>query len=263
MPELPEVATIVRTLAPHVAGRRIIDARILSPLAAAGRSKALAAHLTGRLIHALRRRGKFIVFDLDDGVLCVHLRMTGKLLLDAPPGKFTRAILELDSATLLFDDVRQFGRLSWSKALPPNVARLGPEPFDLVPRTFAERLKARRGRVKPLLLNQAFIAGLGNIYVDEALFRAGIHPRAQASHLSKRRAESLHAAVVEVLAEAIAAGGSSISDYVDAQGRSGGFQRFHRVYGRVGEPCPHCASQIRRIVVAQRGTHLCPRCQRL
>ncbi|MBI5280343.1 MAG: bifunctional DNA-formamidopyrimidine glycosylase/DNA-(apurinic or apyrimidinic site) lyase [Candidatus Solibacter usitatus] len=262
MPELPEVETIVRTLAPHVVGRRIVQARVVSPLVAAEQPQALAALLAGRLIRALRRRGKFIVFDLDDGVLCVHLRMTGKLLLDAAPGKFTRAVLELDSATLLFDDVRQFGRMSWSKALPPNVSRLGPEPFDLTPRAFAERLHARRGRLKPLLLNQAFIAGLGNIYVDEALFRAGVHPLAQASRLSRARAGRLHASIVEVLVEAIAAGGSSISDYVDAQGRAGGFQRFHRVYGREGEPCQQCASKVRRIVVAQRGTHLCPRCQR-
>ena len=130
------------------------------------------------------------------------------------------------------------------------------------PANYAASLRAHRGRVKALLLNQAFIAGLGNIYVDEALFRAGVHPLAQASRVSRPRALGLHAAIVEVLSEAIAAGGSSISDYADAQGRQGGFQRFHRVYGREGEPCPACGTPIRRIVVGQRGTHFCPRCQR-
>lgn len=262
MPELPEVETVVRTLAPHAVGRTILDARFLSPHAAGHRPEELAARLRGRRILAVRRLGKFILADLDEGMLSIHLRMTGKLLFDAMPGPFTRAILELDSGCILFDDVRQFGRMEWCGQIPPNAARLGPDPLLIAPDAFAASLRAHRGRVKALLLNQAFIAGLGNIYVDEALFRAGVHPLAQASRVSRPRALGLHAAIVEVLSEAIAAGGSSISDYTDAQGRQGGFQRFHRVYGREGEPCPQCGTPVRRTVVGQRGTHFCPRCQR-
>ena len=124
------------------------------------------------------------------------------------------------------------------------------------------RLKARRGRLKPLLLNQSVLAGVGNIYCDEALFRAGLHPLAVAARVSRKRLEKLHAALVEILNEAILAGGSSISDYVDAEGRPGSFQEQHQVYGREGEPCPRCGSPIRRIVVGQRGTHYCAKCQR-
>jgi formamidopyrimidine-DNA glycosylase len=206
--------------------------------------------------------GKFIVVDLDRGVLAVHLRMTGKLLADAAARPFTRAVLELDRGAVLFDDVRKFGRMEWAAELPANVRRLGPDALRITPEEFAGRLRARRGAVKPLLLNQAFLAGLGNIYVDEALFRAGIHPLATAQSLSRTRALRLHGAMAEVLREAIAAGGSSISDYADAEGRAGAFQRFHRVYGRAGEPCVECGSPVKRIVVGQRGTHYCARCQR-
>ena len=126
----------------------------------------------------------------------------------------------------------------------------------------AAMLKPRRSRIKPLLLNQQFLSGLGNIYCDEALFRAGIHPRALASRLSRARIARLHSAIVEVLALAIEKGGSSISDYVDTEGRKGSFQLFHQVYGKQGEPCVRCATPLKRIVVAQRGTHFCPKCQR-
>jgi len=262
MPELPEVENVVRSLRPHVELRRILDARFLSPLAAGGRPDQLAACLAGRRIERLRRLGKFLVFDLDQGVMTIHLRMTGQLLAAAHPGPHTRLILEFDRGALLFDDIRQFGRVTWSPDLPPNVAALGPEPFDLTPRDFAARLRARRGALKPLLLNQHFLSGLGNIYVDEALFRARLHPLTRAHRVSAPRAAALLAASVEILHDAIAAGGSSISDYVDAEGRAGSFQRFHQVYGRQGEPCPRCTTPILRIVVGQRGTHLCPTCQR-
>jgi len=146
--------------------------------------------------------------------------------------------------------------------VPERLARLGPDAFEISAEEFAARLKDRRGSIKPLLLNQRFLRGLGNIYCDEALFRAGIHPLAVAARLSRARVGRLHAAIQEVLGEAIASGGSSISDYVDAEGRRGWFQMQHRVYGKEGEPCPSCGAPIRRIVVAQRGTHYCPRCQR-
>jgi formamidopyrimidine-DNA glycosylase len=256
LPELPEVETVVRSLAPFVAGRRIVEARFLAPRAAGGRPDEVAARLEGRTITGLRRLGKHILFDLDKGVIDVHLRMTGKLLYDAAAGAYARAVLILDRGTLVFDDVRQFGYVVWRESDPA----VGRDAMDLDETEFVELVRGRRGAIKPLLLNQAVIAGLGNIYVDEALFRAGVHPLARG--VSRPRLKRLHAAVLEVLSEAIEAGGSSISNYVDAEGRRGSFQERHRVYGRAGEPCVICGAVVRRIVVGQRGTHYCPRCQR-
>lgn len=263
MPELPEVECIVRSLRPWLEGRRIEAVEIRSPLAAGGAPESLGPLLAGRRIRAAGRRGKFILLELDAGFCAIHLRMTGRLLWDATEGPCTRAVFQFDTGRLLLDDIRQFARIYAGPALPEPAAALGPEPFELTPAEFRHRLQARRGRIKPLLLDQRFLAGLGNIYADEALHRARIHPLQPAATLSARRAERLHAAIVEVLQQAIAAGGSSISDYVDGAGRPGGFQLFHRVYGREGAPCPQCAAPVRRIAVAQRGTHFCPRCQRL
>lgn len=249
MPELPEVETIVRTLAPFVENHVILDAHP-------------HYHLQNHRILTLTRVGKFLLFTLDQGFLAIHLRMTGKLLWNAPAGPYTRATFTLDNGTLTFDDVRRFGRITWSAELPPGVSDLAPDPFQLTPAAFATLLLGHRTRLKPLLLNQRFLAGLGNIYADEALHRARLHPLTPANTLTPARARLLHAAIVETLTEAIAAGGSSISDYVDAHGRPGTFQLLHRVYARTGQPCPVCATPIVRITVAQRGTHFCPRCQR-
>lgn len=263
MPELPEVETVRRTLAPHVTGRRIESVRFYAPQSANGAPDTVAAQLTGRRILELKRHGKYLLFQLDEGWMTVHLRMTGKLLVDAARTPWTRAELEFDNGhALVFDDQRIFGRLLWSAGLPDAVAELGPDALGLEPETFLALLQGRRGAMKPLLLNQRVLSGLGNIYVDESLYRAGIHPLAEAAHVSRKRLLRLHEAVQEVLASAVAAGGSSISDYVDAEGRSGWFQIEHRVYGREGEPCLTCSTAIRRIVVGQRGTHFCPRCQR-
>lgn len=263
MPELPEVETVRRTLAPHVTGRRIEVVRYYSALAAGGAPEAMTGGLAGRCIAKLERKGKYLIFHLDAGWMTVHLRMTGKLLMDGERTPWTRAELGFDDGhALVFEDVRQFGRMLWTPEFPADVARLGPDALDLDPELFVSLLKNRRGTLKPLLLNQQIVAGLGNIYVDEALHRARIHPLAVAARLSRKRLLGLHRAVAEVLAEALAAGGSSISDYVDAEGRRGSFQMLHRVYGREGEACPTCGTAIRRIVVGQRGTHFCPRCQR-
>jgi formamidopyrimidine-DNA glycosylase len=233
-----------------------VEARFLAPRAAGGRPDEVAARLEGRAITGLRRLGKHILFDLDRGVMDVHLRMTGKLLYDAAPGAYARAVLVLDRGVLVFDDVRQFGYMVWREVDPA----VGRDAMDVDAAEFLELLRARRGAIKPMLLNQAVLAGLGNIYVDEALFRCGVHPLARG--VSRPRLRKLHAAIVEVLSEAIEAGGSSISDYVDAEGRRGSFQDRHRVYGREGEPCVICGAAVRRIVVGQRGTHYCPKCQR-
>lgn len=253
-----------RTLAPHLAGRRILGVRYFSPLAAGGVPDAMAAGLAGQRILDLDRKGKYLVFQLDAGWMTIHLRMTGKLLVDGERTPWTRAEIELDNGhTLVFEDVRQFGRMLWSRDFPADVGRLGPDALDLSATDFVTILRGRRASLKPLLLNQHVLSGLGNIYVDEALHRARIHPLTIAARLSRTRLLRLHRAVAEVLAEALAAGGSSISDYVDAEGRRGEFQSAHRVYGREGEPCPNCETPIRRIVVVQRGTHFCPHCQRL
>jgi len=263
LPELPEVETVVRSLA-HLVGRRIVSAefRCLRVLRG-GNPDAMAARVQCRRIAAVKRYGKFIVMSLGDGgYLMVHLGMTGRLLLAGPAGKHTHATLTLDRGVLLYEDSRQFGCIEFSQDFPKRVARLGPEPLEVSFDDFAAALRRRKTRIKPLLLNQAFVRGMGNIYADEALFRAGIHPLAFASRLRADRARKLYDAMIAVLTEAIAAGGSSISDYVDAEGRKGLFQLSHRVYQRTGEPCVTCETPIRRVIVTQRSSHFCPRCQK-
>jgi formamidopyrimidine-DNA glycosylase len=188
--------------------------------------------------------------------------MTGRLLLGGDAGKHTHAVVTLDRGVLLYDDSRQFGCIQFSEEFPERLAKLGPEPLEIPFADFAAALKRRKTRIKALLLNQTFLRGVGNIYADEALFRAGIHPRAMASRLRADRARRLHDSIVAVLTEAIAAGGSSVSDYVDARGRRGLFQFSHRVYRRTGEPCVTCGTPIRRVLVAQRSSHFCPKCQK-
>jgi formamidopyrimidine-DNA glycosylase len=261
MPELPEVETVVRSIAPHLVGKRILSASFNSKHVTPGNRAALAARLAGRRVESVRRRGKFIVVSLDQGALTVHLGMTGRLLIHGQPGQYTHGVFTLDDGQLLYDDPRQFGRIEWGAGAPKRVARLGPEPLEIGLEEFRQRLR-RKARIKALLLNQAVLAGVGNIYADESLFAAGIHPLAIAARLSQARACRLHQAIREVLTEAIALGGSSISDYVDGNGQPGWFQLRHRVYGREGEPCVNCGAPIRRILVAQRGTHFCPRCQK-
>jgi len=268
VPELPEVETVARSIAPLV-GRRIVTAEFRCPrILRGGDPDQMAVRLQGRKIAAVKRYGKFILVSLQDaslkggGYLVIHLGMTGRLLLGGDPGKHTHAILTLDRGVLLYDDSRQFGCLQFSEEFPQRVSRLGPEPLEVPFEDFASALKRRKTRIKALLLNQTFVRGVGNIYADEALFRAGIHPLAVACRLRGERPRRLFDAVVAVLTEAIAAGGSSISDYVDAEGRKGFFQLSHRVYQRTGEPCVTCQTPIRRVLVAQRSSHFCPKCQK-
>ena len=167
-----------------------------------------------------------------------------------------------DGGRLVFHDIRKFGRWQWSPGMPPRLAELGPEPLEIGRAEFTARLATRRTRLKALLLNQEFLRGLGNIYADEALFRARLHPERSSADVGKRKAAHLHEAIREVLLDAIAAGGTSINNYVDSTGSRGYFQLQTRVYGKTGKPCFACGSQVRRILVAQRSTHFCPRCQR-
>lgn len=263
MPELPEVETIIQALAPRLTGRVIAHAELLGARVSRGSTETRADRFTGMRVLALERWGKNIVVQLEAGVLVVHLGMTGKLLLDAPRTPYTRAVFHLDDGgVLLFDDIRQFGRIEWSTALPARIQALGPDPTRVTFEEFWQQLQGRSARIKPLLLNQNFLRGIGNIYADEALFRAGIHPKAVAGRLSPARAARLHEAIAEILQLAIAHRGSSISDYVDADGARGSFQELHHVYGRQAKPCVRCGAPIRRIVLGQRGTHYCGHCQR-
>ncbi|MEO8597511.1 MAG: bifunctional DNA-formamidopyrimidine glycosylase/DNA-(apurinic or apyrimidinic site) lyase [Candidatus Solibacter sp.] len=263
MPELPEVETVVRSIAP-ITGQRIVSAEFRNlRILRGGDPDRMSARLQGRRIAAVKRYGKFIVASLEGGgYLMIHLGMTGKLLLGGEPGKHTHAIFSFERGTLMFDDPRQFGCVELSEEFPPRVARLGPEPLEIPFEDFAASLGKHKTRIKSLLLNQTFLRGVGNIYADEALFRAGIHPLTLTRRIKRDRARKLYDAIIAVLTEAIAAGGSSISDYVDAEGRKGFFQISHRVYQRTGEPCTACRAPIQRVIVTQRSSHFCPKCQK-
>ncbi|MBC7104555.1 MAG: bifunctional DNA-formamidopyrimidine glycosylase/DNA-(apurinic or apyrimidinic site) lyase [Firmicutes bacterium] len=271
MPELPEVETIRRTLAPLLVGRTITACRVSLPKVLDHRDPdSFVGAVVGRKIEDLTRRGKYLLFHLSGGrVLVVHLRMTGRLIYHPPevgpeePVKHTHVIFGLeDGATLHYVDPRRFGRLRLAPA-PARLDSLGPEPLDggFSPEVFRRHLSGRRRRIKALLLDQAFLAGLGNIYADEALYRARIHPERPADRLTAREARALYRAIREVLDEAIRYRGTSIVDYVDGRGRPGEFQLRLNVYGRGGEPCPACGTPIARTRVASRGTYFCPRCQ--
>jgi formamidopyrimidine-DNA glycosylase len=262
MPELPEVETVVRTLRPTIVGRRILNAEFTQLRVLIGSPLKTARELAGRKIQSIDRHGKFIAIRLDRGYLVVHLGMTGKLLVNADATKWTHAVFTLDKGSLHYDDPRQFGRIEYGLELPARVAALGPEPLEISLDDFATRLKARNSPIKAVLLNQAVVRGVGNIYADEALFRARVHPKRIASSLKKDHVGRIYKAMREVLAEAIESRGSSVSNYVDADGRKGSFQQSHRVYQRTGEPCTKCGAPIKRIILAQRGTHFCAKCQR-
>ncbi len=263
MPELPEVETIARMLAPRLMNRKIRRVEILSPEIVAGDARAVGARLRGRPIRQISRRGKYLLMRLDGYVLTLHLGMTGRLRWGGSLGPHTRAVLVFDRGRLLFDDPRKFGRLEVSEGPSPRVLKLGPEALEISARELASRLRGRRAPIKTLLMDQRILAGVGNIYSDEALFRAGIHPLTPAGSLWPEQIRRLHRAIRRVLREAVAAGGSSVSDYVNADDEPGWFQLEHRVYRRTGLPCLRCGTPISRIVIAQRGSHFCPRCQPL
>jgi formamidopyrimidine-DNA glycosylase len=278
MPELPEVETIARGLARRVSGDVIESiwlGRKREPLKSSARE--IAATLEHSRIAGVRRMGKHIVFDLEhQGVgstetACtptaqwiVHLGMTGRLLVCEPQAevlKHTHAILKLASGMeLRFVDPRRFGRLSVARVGGFDAGGIEPLEADLD--RFLILFGGRKTPIKSALLNQKLLRGVGNIYADESLFRAGIRPRRRASNITRDQLAKLLASVKEVLEEAIALGGSSISDYVDADGEEGFFQLEHRVYGREGEPCLVCKTPIKRIVIAGRSSHYCPKCQR-
>lgn len=274
MPELPEVETVRRTLTPQVIGRTITrvaldwpgcDARV------AGAS--LVAALPGATCLGVERRGKYLLLGLDgDRTLVVHLRMTGRLVVvgaGTPALRHRRASLELDDGrAIAFCDQRKFGRLALapdSTSLAALLGRLGPEPEPhaggFTTGYLQTKLAGRRAPVKSILLDQRVVAGLGNIYVDEALFVAGVHPSTPSGSVDIQAISRLVDAVVSVLAEAIADGGTTLADYRDANGETGSHQSRLNVFRRHGLPCRRCGATIERSVVAQRGTHACPVCQ--
>lgn len=263
MPELPEVETVVRSIRPRVVGRKIASAEVNSKRVTRKNFSKTTAALTGTTIQSVRRHGKQIFFELDRGVLYVHLGMTGKLLWNGPRTKYARAVLHLDDDVVIFDDVRQFGRFEFYPVLPAELKKVGPDALTVSFDEFYERLQRHRAFIKPMLLNQTLIAGVGNIYADEALFASRIHPRAIANKLSKPRAQELHKNILAILELAVQHRGSSITNYVDADGACGNYQTQHNAYGRTGEKCCRCGKLIRRVVLGQRGTHYCPGCQRV
>ena len=273
MPELPEVETIASELRARLAGRTIAGALVLWPRTVGHPSpEEFARAVVGECIMTVGRRAKYILVRLCSGAtIAVHLRMTGRLTVepaDSPRDPYTRLILRLDgSDELRFADTRKFGRFYFVPAgetLPVrSFEALGPEPLndDFTADTFARLVGGRRGNVKAALLDQRLVAGLGNIYVDEALFRARIHPRRTLQSLRPEEVQALHEAIVLVLRRAIGSGGTSFSDYRTTWGHLGGYQEALSVFRRAGAPCPTCGAPIERHVVAGRGTHYCPVCQ--
>ena len=269
MPELPEVETIARGLAKRVTGD-VIESVWLGQKKEPLKSPAaqIASTLEQSRIGQVRRMGKHIVFDLDrkkkESQWIVHLGMTGRLQVCDPQteiAKHTHAILKLASGReLRFVDPRRFGRLSVAASAEFDATGIEPLEIDLA--RFIALFRGRKTPIKSALLNQKLLRGVGNIYADESLFRAGIRPRRRASTITYDQLAKLHAAVKEVLKEAIALGGSSVSDYVNADGEEGFFQLQHRVYGREGEPCLVCKTPIKRVVIAGRSSHYCPKCQK-
>jgi len=275
MPELPEVETVRRGLALKISGRRIVRAELRRLDLRRPFPPALAERLDGAQIGALGRRGKYILIELDaDGVLLLHLGMSGRVTVGnaaLPAAPHDHMVLTLDDDTVIrFNDPRRFGLIDYVRrgeaARHPLLARLGPEPLEASfdGAYLASKLAGKLAPIKAALLDQRIVAGLGNIYVCEALYRAGLSPKRLAASIGRRRADRLAAAIKSVLTEAIAAGGSSVRDYVQADGELGYFQHHWAVYGREGEPCPgcNCAEGVRRIAQSGRSTFYCEKRQR-
>jgi formamidopyrimidine-DNA glycosylase len=271
MPELPEVETVARGLRAPLVGRSIagVEVRWVRSVVPPD-ADAFARRLTGQTVTGVGRRAKWVVIGLDGGdTLLVHLRMSGRLIVGAGQPADDRhlrvSFLLDDGRCLYFFDQRKFGRLVLTTDPQEVLGGLGPEPLedDFTVALLGEMLSRRRGRIKPLLLDQRFLAGLGNIYADEALWRAGVHPLRRADTLTSGEVRRLHEGIRAVMWAAIESGGATLPDagYQQVDGRSGEFASQLAVYGRAGQPCSRCGAEVERIKVSQRGTHFCPRCQ--
>jgi len=284
MPELPEVETVARGLQASVAGRRILSVT-LHKADFVDDPALLERELPGRRIARIERYGKFMLLRLTGAMppgsppgtdavhafreaLLVHLGMTGNLAPKAaaePLAKHTHITFALDDGReLRYTDARRFGRMAYlcGETLAAELERFGADPLEVSRAEFAARIRGSRARIKALLLDQSVLRGVGNIYADESLWRARVHPATPGERLALQQAEKLRKALKEILLRAIAKNGSSISDFVDTNGRSGSYQNYHRAYGQEGKPCHRCGTAIRRIIVAGRSSHFCPSCQR-
>lgn len=266
MPELPEVETIKRDLTKTILGKKITGVCVNDPRVIREPSpEVFKRGLKGLTIKGILRRGKLLILELSDGrALTVHLKMTGQLVY---PGKSrnSRVVFHLSGEKNLdFNDQRLFGELrltsDWQKL--KFVQGLGPEPFDLSLADFKAMLSGKKIKIKPLLMDQGFISGIGNLYAAEILFRAKIDPQRSGQSLTGKEKELLYRQIKEVLASAIKHGGSSVDDYVRPSGRRGDYARLHQVYGREGKPCVVCGRPVKRIAQGGRGTYFCPKCQR-
>ncbi len=269
MPELPEVETIKNELLPHIAGRCVKGVTLLwDGIVKQPSAEEFCSRLTGQRLTGVARRGKYLIFSLSsDESLIIHLRMTGALLLkpaSAGPDKYTRAILHLDEGVQLhFNDMRKLGMMRLTKDINSVVGKLGPEPLEdsFAPHTLLQCLNRRKAPIKALLLDQTFIAGIGNMYADEALFAARIHPLRRGGSLTRSEVERLHHAIRQVLQAAIENKGASVDTYLRPDGKPGTAHFQFQVAHRGGQPCPICGTPIERIAVRNRGTYFCPRCQ--
>ncbi len=273
MPELPEVETVRQSLQALVAGKTIRNATVHLPrlIRTPDDAEQFALMVGGQRIERVSRRGKFLLFEIGSYTLVSHMRMEGRYGLytaSDPVEKHTHVIFHFtDGTELRYKDVRQFGTFDLlpkgDLASIPGLRSIGPEPLDaeFTPEVLQQRLKKRTGKIKALLLDQRLVAGIGNIYADEALFQAGLHPELTGRQLNKQHAARLHQAIVNVLAASVEAGGSSVKSYVNGYGKAGGYQFQLKVYGKARQPCPQCGTSIEKIRVAGRGTHFCPTCQ--
>ena len=266
MPELPEVETIKRELEQSILGKKITEVCVHNPMVIREPSvEKFKRELAGAGIKNILRKGKLLILELSNGKsLAIHLKMTGQLVYPGT-GKAARVIFHLsDGKTLDFNDQRLFAELrlvnDW-RALA-FVQGLGPEPSDISVEQFKAMLAKKKTKIKPLIMDQSFIAGIGNLYAAEALFRGRIHPERPASSLSDKEKGTLYKEIRDTLHEAIEHKGSSVDDYVQLSGRPGGYVKFHKVYDREGKPCLVCKATIKRIALSGRGTYFCPTCQK-
>jgi len=271
MPELPEVETTRRGLAPHLTGRTVTRVVVRQPRLRWPVPAALARSLRGRRIDAVERRAKYLLLRTVAGTVIVHLGMSGSLHLvaaETTPGRHDHLDLVLDDGRALrLSDPRRFGACLWTARDPaahPLLARLGPEPLgpEFTADYLYRRSRGRRVAIKAFLMDSHMVAGVGNIYANEALFLAGIHPRRSAGRIGRERCGVLVEAVRQVLTEALAQGGTTLRDFLNGEGKPGYFQQYLRVYGRDGEACPSCTGPIRGLRQTQRSTFYCPGCQR-
>ncbi len=271
MPELPEVEVLARELEAKLSGLIISDILIYQTTLLNVAPEKFAEKIRAKKICAVSRKGKFLKLELEGQVaLWFHLGMTGQFIWSS--GDFQDKHLHCaiqfrrNRNRLFFRDIRKFGQICLTNgslsAWPEGIRSLGPDPFEISEEAFRALFRSRRGRIKSLLMNQRLLAGLGNIYADECLFRAGINPRTCAGRLPRMKLIQLRQVIVKTLKEAILKGGSSIDDFRRLGGEKGAFQECHQVYGRKGKPCFRCGSAIRRVLIAGRSSHFCPTCQK-